>query len=335
MSHLALWRNIDDEGVAVQLAVEVGSPEMLQMLLVMTCADLAAVGPGVLNQWKLKLISDLYERTMRQVAGESAPSADERLGQRRRALRERIAGDNHAEWWDKQIDALPASLLDDEGDRVLADLKRLESLPRREAQAWGRYDAVGQTVEYTIGTYEDIAPGIFHRLTGCLSSQGLQILTAEIHTLADSLVLDRFHVYDPDYSGEPPPHRLDDVNQALVAALKDTSGKSPSFRRTWQQRSPAPAGRLPTRVRIDNSTSERFTIVDVFANDRLGLLYTITRTLFELGLSVGAAKIGTRVDQVVDVFYVTDQQGQKIEDEERILQIRDQLLEAIGQVEGA
>ncbi len=335
MSHLALWRNIDDEAVAVQLAVEVGSPEMLQMLFVLTCADLAAVGPGVLNQWKRKLISDLYQRTMQQVAGEAAPDADERLRRTRQELRGRIADDHHADWWDKQIAALPASLLDGEGDRVLADLERLKNLPRREAEAWGRYDPVRHTVEYTVGTYEDIAPGIFHRLTGCLSSKGLQILSAEIHTLADSLVLDRFHVNDPDYSGEPPAHRLTDVSQALVAALKDGSGKSPVFRRTWQPRSPAPAGKLPTRVRIDNSTSDRFTIIDVFAHDRLGLLYAITRSLFELGLSVGSAKIGTRVDQVVDVFYVTDQAGRKIEDEERLVQIRDRLLQAIGQVEGA
>ena len=74
---------------------------------------------------------------------------------------------------------------------------------------------------------------------------------------------------------------------------------------------------LPTRVRIDNSTSDRYTIIDVFASDRTGLLYTIARTIFELGLSVSLAKIGTYLDQVVDVFYVTDQAGRKIDDESR------------------
>jgi [protein-PII] uridylyltransferase len=86
---------------------------------------------------------------------------------------------------------------------------------------------------------------------------------------------------------------------------------------------------LATRVRVDNSSSDRFTIIDVFAHDRMGLLYTITRTLFELGLSVSVAKIGTYLDQVVDVFYVTDQSGRKIADDSRLSQIQARVLAAI------
>jgi [protein-PII] uridylyltransferase len=90
---------------------------------------------------------------------------------------------------------------------------------------------------------------------------------------------------------------------------------------------------VPTRVQIDNSTSAGFTIVDVFTHDRAGLLYTITHTLFELGLSVGRAKIGTYLDQVVDVFYVTDQENRKIKDGARLEEIQRRLLEAIESVE--
>ena len=86
---------------------------------------------------------------------------------------------------------------------------------------------------------------------------------------------------------------------------------------------------MPTQVRIDNNTSEKYTIVDVFTFDRMGLLYTIARTLYELELSVGVARIGTYLDQVVDVFYVTDQGGAKIVDEDRLGEIRRRLLEAI------
>jgi [protein-PII] uridylyltransferase len=83
-------------------------------------------------------------------------------------------------------------------------------------------------------------------------------------------------------------------------------------------------------VTIDNSTADRYTIVAVFAYDRMGLLYAVARALFELGLSVSAAKIGTHLDQVVDVFYVTDQQtGKKIADERRLAEIRLHLLAAI------
>jgi [protein-PII] uridylyltransferase len=86
-------------------------------------------------------------------------------------------------------------------------------------------------------------------------------------------------------------------------------------------------------VLVDNSTSRRNTIFDVFAADRMGLLYTIARALFESGLSVSVAKIGTYLDQVVDVFYVTDAAGRKIVDEERLREIQGRLMTAIEELE--
>ncbi len=174
---------------------------------------------------------------------------------------------------------------------------------------------------------------MFHKLTGALSSQGLEILAAQINTLADGLVLDRFFVNDPDYAEEPPASRIDAVCQALRTALTNQEMRPPSFRRTWGARAPLPSANLPTRVRTDNSTSEHCTIIDVFAADRLGLLYRVTRTLFELDLSVSLAKIATHLDQVVDVFYVTDARGAKIEDETRLDAIRSRLLEEIEAIE--
>jgi [protein-PII] uridylyltransferase len=91
--------------------------------------------------------------------------------------------------------------------------------------------------------------------------------------------------------------------------------------------------RPPSQVRTDNSTSERFTIIDVFAIDRTGLLYAITHELFQLGLSVHMAKIGTHLDQVVDVFYVTGPDGTKILDEQYLEEIRTQLLAKIEEFE--
>ena len=184
-----------------------------------------------------------------------------------------------------------------------------------------------------MGTHEQITPGVFYKLTGALASRGLQILSAEINTLADGMVLDRFYVSDPDYAEQPPAERLDEVARALVDALKLPSGETPCFRQVWRsaaERERIALTRLPARVRIDNSTSDRFTIIDVFASDRMGLLYTIARALFEMGLSVSVAKIGTYLDQVVDVFYVTDQQGGKITDEDRLQTINARLLEAIN-----
>lgn len=337
MSHLAFRRDLNDEQVVVRFAVEVGSPEVLQMLFLVTAADLAAVGPGVLNQWKLELLIELYRRTMRYLAGDTpgTGSGATALALKRDELRAMVTEPAQRSWWDKQLETLPGwYLFGAPVERIHSELDQLRQLPHKQAVAWGRYDPERKALEYTVGTYEEITPGIFHKLTGALSSKGLLILSASIATLADGLVLDRFHVLDGDYASEPPAGRIEEVSAALVAALTDTSDKPPTFRKLWQAKpklaAPVPGTPEPT-VTIDNGTSEHYTILDIFANDRLGLLYTITRAIFELGLSVHVAKIATVVDQVLDVFYVTDHTGKKIADEARLEEIRAKLLAAINE----
>ena len=203
-------------------------------------------------------------------------------------------------------------------------LRRLRDLPHDSATAWGRYMEDTNTVEFLIGVDESLSAGLFYKLTGALSSQGLTILSAQIHSLARGLVLDRFVVEDPDYVGQPPSDRIDGVCQRLVESVQ--SAQPPKFRHLWRGTDSPTQTHLPTQVRVDNSTSDKYTILDVFTVDRNGLLYSIAKVLVELELSIGAAKIGTYLDQVVDVFYVTDLQGHKIEDEGRIEKIRQRLL---------
>jgi [protein-PII] uridylyltransferase len=337
MSHLAQQQDIHDAQVVVSFAVEVGSPEVLRMLYVLTLADLAAVGPGVLNQWKRQLVTELYEHALELLSSESpAEAASQRVQQRREEILTLVRRRDGLAWWETQIISLPASsLFAVPAVQLVEELERLRRLPRRQAVAWGRYCPSRQAVEYTVGTYEEITPGIFHKLTGALTSHRQQILAADINTLAEGLVLDRFYVEDQDFAGPPPPDRVNEICRALVAALTEHADKPPVFRRLWQPRprSSPSTQHLPTRVTVDNRTAERFTILAAFAYDRMGLLYAITRTLFELGLSVSKAKIGTHLDQVVDVFYVTDRaSGRKITDEARLAQIRERLLAAIEAV---
>ena len=335
MNHLAFRRDTSDERLIVRFAVEVGSPELMRMLYLVTAADLAAVGPGSLNGWKAEVITDLYHRAMQHLAGESpGTSVAEYLDARREAVRSALGGRRSEPWFVRQVDSLPASCLQTTDPGQLAeDLKMLQGLQPGEVATQGVYQAETATVRFTIGTSEQVAPGIFHRLTGALTSHGLQILTAEINTLADGLVLDRFWVCDPDYSGEPPPQRLDAIRRSLAESLANPAGPPPSFRRTWQMGGRAVAPTQETRIRSDNTTSEQFTILDIFTSDRPGLLYTITHALYELSLSVSRAKIGTFLDQVVDVFYVTDRQNRKIEEEGRLDEIQQRLLEVIKELE--
>ena len=194
------------------------------------------------------------------------------------------------------------------------------------------------TIQFTVGTSEQIiAPGIFHKLTGALTSHGLQIRSAQIHTLADGLVLDRFWVRDPDFAGQPPPRPAGGdqagawsqslLRPGLAAALLPPHLAAPAG--IGKLARPASA----TQVNTDNSTSDRYTIIDVFTLDRTGLLYAIAPDAVRDGLSVWRAKIGTYLDQVVDVFYVTDRETQKIQDQARLDAIRRRLLEVVEAME--
>lgn len=334
MSYLAFRRDTSDDSVITQFAKEVGTPDLLKMMFVLTCADLDAVGPGVLNQWKSYVLTELYVRSMRRLAGDTQADADDdQLEEKRQRLHSLAQDQEQKDWLNRQIDVLPPTYLRwTTTFEVMDELQRMYRLKENQVDAWARYLPDHNAVQYTVGTYEQITSGIFHKLTGALTSRRLQILAADIYTLQHGLVLDRFFVHDPDFTSEPPPYRLNDIRQAMIQSLTVSDGAPPIFRRTWQaeplsdNNGPDP---MPTRVTIDNNTSDRHTIIDVFAHDRMGLLYAISRALFRLGLPVSTAKIGTYTDQIVDVFYVTDQAGRKIEDPARIRQVKSQLLTAI------
>jgi len=333
MDHLAFRRDMSDQQLVVRFALQVGSPEVLGMLFLLTACDLAAVGPGAWTGWKADLLGELYGRAIEHLADES-PAVDweQLLSQRRRAVREALGAEADQPWFARQIASLsPAELAGIPPRQLAVDLRRLHRLPLGDVHVEYRCQPDGGTIQFTVSTSEQVTAGIFHKLTGALTSKGLEIIAAQIHTFSDGLVLDRFQVIDPDYAGMPPPERLEDIRQALRQALLDPRAPRPTFRRLWQKRGHEEATRkvARTRVQADNSTSERCTILDIFAVDRPGLLYEITRTLFELGLSVWRAKVGTYFDQVVDAFYVTDREGNKIEDEYRLQQIRTRLLKVI------
>lgn len=334
MSHLAQRRDINDDQVVIQFAVEVGSVEILQMLYLLTCADLAAVGPGVLNRWKHELITQLYVRARDYLTGGDFESSDSTAAECRSTLQDRLAATEvQPAWTSERIEALPRGyVLSGETSEIVTELQTLAKLSGDQVASWSKYLPELNAVEFTVGAHETITAGVFHKLTGALTSKGLQILSADIHTLADQYILDRFRVHDPDHAAAPRSERLDEVRAALEAALTDRSEKAPSFRRIWgggTEPFAASLETLPTRIQIDNNTSDRFTILDIFAHDRLGLLYAIARTIFELGLSVHVAKIGTYLDQVVDVFYLTDSSNQKIADDGQLLEIKNRLLASV------
>ena len=160
----------------------------------------------------------------------------------------------------------------------------------------------------------------------------MQINAADIHTQPGEIAWDRFLVEDKQFEGPPPQSRIDEVCQKINAALDPQVLAPPTFPIRWPYGKAKNTESLqiqPTQVRFDNSTSDSHTIITLFAYDRLGLLYSVSKILFEMQLILHFAKISTHVDQVVDVFYVTDVNGEKLTESTRLYMIRQRLLQAV------
>ncbi len=336
MTHTAFRFDLSQKTPVIQFAKQVGSIERLQHLMVLSCADLAAVGPGALNDWKLNLILQLYDATEAQFRSESPGQRflDIVNNQRKDVVALCSSDESDDPWWGLQIDHVPAGyLLNLKPKQVIEELQHLRALtPTQPVQAWGAYFPERNATEYVIAVLQDEPIGLFHRIAGAMASKGLSILSAEIHTQPGMLAWDRLLVEDLDYQGAPPAHRIAEVCQHLVQSVNPANKKPPVFRRVWkaQVTRDADSARIqPTQIRFDNGTSDKHTIINVFAYDRIGLLYDISRTLYELKLDLQVAKVSTHLDQVVDVFYVTELGGGKITEPTRLYTLRQSLLRAI------
>ncbi len=333
MAHLAFRRDLSDPATIAHFAADVGSLTNLKALFLLTAADLAAVGPGVLNPWKLEVLTELYFRTEMCLTG-SHDFSTERASELREELLPMWTGEDR-DWFETQVRSLPdAYVLENQTADVMGDLQQLHHTIERPAVTWGRFAPERGVAVYSLGFRPGRARGTFHRIAAAFSSQGMNILAASVYTLANQSVLARIYAEDPDHPGEPPAPRFREVEQSLIEAIEAPTPQPPAFRARWQdvwRERRKQLEVLPTRVVIDPWTRPDVTIIDIFAHDRVGLLYTIARTLFDLDLLVHFAKISTNLDQVVSVFYVTDSSRRKIVDDARWDQIRSVLLQRIEQ----
>ena len=338
MADTAFHRDPYDEKVLLSFARAVGTPDTLRKMLVLTAADISAVGPGFLSKWKESLLVELFLRALPEVSGgRDEPDGPGRLKQ----LAGDVAGEctNAAaeglEWIESQLGQFPLRYLQGTPPkRIAAHLGAIGRLQAGEVLVEGSFNEELGICEYTVITHDNLTPGIFSKIAGVMTAQGLQNLDVQIITRHDGVVVDTFQVFDPDYAGGPPVERRESIGAAIVRVLKGEE----DVERLMSRNTRLPSGRrMPNtrhapEVQIDNETSDRFSIIDVFADETQGLLYAITRSIFHLGLSVHAARISTRLelDQVADVFYVTDQHGAKIEDRARLESIRATIKQEIG-----
>lgn len=332
MSHLALKYDTTQPQLVGRFAEEVGSQIQLDHLYLVTCADLAAVGPDVLNSWKIEVLSELYFRTSQRFAAADMAGASG-SGEDRHAVWQQL---NPAEkgdaWYGKQLAILPGSFLTRRSPIVVADtLRRLRPLAARSGVAWANYLKDTDTVEFIAGIDQGTGRAIFSSMAGALTSKNMQILAADTNILADDLLLLRYVASEPESPGEPSAERLATICRALVDSIdSDDVPKFPKILGREQKAAGAKLTNLPNEVRIDNEISGDCTVIEVYTVDRRGLLFRLARALHDAGLVIRFSKIGTYLDQVVDVFYVTERDGQKSQGDGRLAEIRDVLGKVIS-----
>ncbi|MEO8715657.1 MAG: bifunctional uridylyltransferase/uridylyl-removing protein, partial [Acetobacteraceae bacterium] len=173
--------------------------------------------------------------------------------------------------------------------------------------------------------------GLFSRISGALAIAGASIVDARIHTLTNGMALDTFWIQDAAGGAFDAPHRLARLSVLIEQALSGQLRLDAEIRKV----SAALLGRrvraihVPPRVVIDNHASNTFTVVEVNGRDRPGLLHDVTAAISAQGLQIGSAHVTTYGVRAVDVFYVKDVFGLKIENERRLRDIRAALLQSL------
>ena len=335
LSHLAFHRDTDDQALRIEVTREVGSIEMLRMLYVLTVVDIMGVGPGTLTQWKADLLANLYRQTRRLFGEDESNDEEYQLADgRRQQLLAAHGGDSATKAF---IQALPEGYLVEHEPEVLNThlTHRQRLAPDNCAELVAELQPSTNAVLYTVITHERVCDGIFYKICGCLSAHHLEILSARIVTFEDGTVIDRFEVIDKHHTGAPDADRSAKIGNTLRRVLSGELSVSDAL---WSSRSSVFASkrrvvaRENTRVVVDNTSSEQHTVVDVFTVNRRGLLHTLAKGINRLGLSIRYAKIATYADEVVDIFYVQEADGQKVHRADRIHLIQDHLASDIARL---
>jgi [protein-PII] uridylyltransferase len=333
LTQTAFSRDIDDPKTILDLADTIQSPERLRLLLILTVSDMRAVSPKVWNGWKATLLRELYSRVAEVLEGGlSTTERDARisrvkevvsslLGDWPELVREEFLSLGYPSYWlgfDPESIERHARMIRDAKLRNAPLTVHAEPLPAR---------AVTEVVVYTA----DHA-GLFSRIAGALAIAGASIVDARIHTLTDGMALDTFWIQDAAGGPYDAPHRLARLSSLIEQALSGRLKLASEIRKATRSLIPGRmrAIHVPPRVVVDNRASNRHTVIEVNGRDRPGLLHDVTSAISEQGLQIASAHVTTYGVRAVDVFYVKDVFGMKVENERKLNQLRNALLEALS-----
>ncbi|MBW2189582.1 MAG: hypothetical protein JRG93_08335 [Deltaproteobacteria bacterium] len=329
----ATQRDIHDPQGLNEVVKLVETPERLRDLFLCTVAVISTVNPKAMTSWKARALEDLYLASLAQLESGSVPAQTEN-----RVLEVKLqavvgfAGDAGQEDLQSFIDEMP--------DRYF--LANPVDVVRRHARiSRDRIEGIA-TVRVGPGPSEDVEEvvvvsgdrsGLLADLTAVFTAHDLSVLTAQLYTRRRKSGDEVFDVFWVKIGDDTPlPARLAEaLREDIVHRLTNRVSAQDLLARhstppPWSIR---PGPEVATHISVDNNASARYTVLDVFTRDRAGLLHEIARTLHELDLTIALAKVNTEGQSVADVFYVSDEDGKKIDDADRMKRLRRVLYDRI------
>ncbi len=335
MSETAFKRDLGDPKTIEDFVHLVQSPERLRLLLVLTVADIRAVGPQIWNGWKASLLRELYHVANEAlVGGLEVAAARERVAHKLAELRTLLADWPEEEFAAHVARGFDAYWLSYDVETLAAHARmvraaEIEDLPLAVQTRVDKDKAVTEVIIYTHDQ-----PGLFSRIAAALTVAGADVVDARIHTLNNGRALDTFRVQDTiSHGGVPAAFDRPDRLAKLASYLEQSFRNRLRVKKVMTERTFQPKRhrvfKVEPRVLIDQKASATCTVIEVNGMDRPGLLYALTRALAERNIVICSAKISTFGERAVDVFYVQDLVGTKIMHESKLAAVRRKLMSVL------
>jgi len=328
LSATAFKRDIDDPKTIADFAATAGDPQRLRMLYLLTWADMRAVGPGVLTPWQATILHELYTRTLTRLTGGRRERPSRTLLTER--LRVAVGDDLSAQAVKAHLAMMSERYLATTGVQRMAEhLSMLQQLNSTSVVTELFHHPDLGSSDLVVVTRD--LPGLFSLIAGTLASQGVNIISAQIHTRGDGIAIDTFQVNDPSGDAVTSPAYWGRTLDALRMVLTGDAQVAALLEKRRAAGRAAAGAEGSVKITLDNHLSDDYTVLEVKCPDRLGLLDLVTKTLAGFGLDIATARIATEIDHAVDTFYVHDGQGRKVEDTDALGRVRDALEQALVQ----
>lgn len=325
LSATAFKRDLNDPKTIADFVSLVQTPERLKLLLVLTVADIRAVGPGVWNEWKGSLMRDLFNRSMEAMGShEAAPTRREpdMLLQAIADAYPTVTAQAIADY----LELTTGSFLTGctlQQHLAIAKLLLVDA-NEKKFQMHIEHDDKRFVTEMIAITQD--TPGLFARLTGAMSLAGASIIHAKIFTLKDGTAVDIFQLQDIAGNAFNRPSMLAKMAVYIEQAQEGSLDLSQALaHRAKPYETKANRIKKEGAVFIENDASAVCSVIEISASDRIGLLYDVANTLTLCGLSIVTAHISTYGNLAADVFYVKNAFGLKILHPDKIKSVREEI----------